>query len=164
MGKHTPARRRGATVTPSVPAISVLDIVPPGCGLYLVRDAHNAPLFRPGEMAVYDPQDKTVVEGEFYIIHNGRGRWAQDNIWQVFLDHDNDGCRGCIWFRLWNRPRGREECDEWLASGRACTTADGPLKPQYFEEKCAGRIIGLYRAADPQTPALAHSSKGGLRS
>jgi len=117
-------------------ALTIFEDVPPGHKAVLVRITGFEPHLKLGEFAVVDTSDKEVVNGELYMIWNSNGRGEKElSILQAFVrdyrnsegDHVGGGGRYAL-----VRPG-------FMAFG------EGPFTFEYWrEQKCFGRIVGLY--------------------
>jgi hypothetical protein len=125
-------------------APEIFDRIPKGCVLHEQDDGAHEPHIHAGELAVIDPTDREVIQGELYLIRFPRS--GRQTIFQVTLRlNPTAGCRVAS-FQPLNRPLSREDLDAWLRSGRKLYIGDSGLDADYLPEYVAGRVIGVMGA------------------
>lgn len=116
-------------------ALQVYEVVPSGCiGMLVINDKFS-PHLRPGEIAIVDTTDKERQPGELYVLYMGI-RAPKKVIVQLLrrgFGGDTSGVWYCFGFRRTIN----------LDGGRTGRVIDGPLNPEYWPEKCVGRVIGV---------------------
>ena len=118
-------------------ALQVFDHLPAGMIAHEVRGHAGAPLVRPGETAVADPRDRTLVSGHIYIV-----RWSlsvgigRANFRKSF------GRTPCWMFDPVALPRSDTELDRRLHAGTA-VLSDGPYEADHLASKLLGRVVGV---------------------
>lgn len=130
--------------------VPVYATVPPGCGLHLIQGTRLYPLYRDGEAAVIDFDDRTFESGELYLLHYRSGARTVTQIWQCERLTGERAARiesdePCVVMMPINRPRSIEETEQWLREGRRLHMSDGPLRERHLAAMILGRVIGLYQ-------------------
>ncbi|MBD8548673.1 hypothetical protein [Sphingomonas sp. CFBP 8760] len=129
-------------------AVAVFETLPAGCTAFTVADRDCAPLLRPGDVAVVDPGDRALDDGELYLYRFGRGTARpSQRIQQISLGtalrSDPDRER---WFvGPYARPRSRDEVLASAAAGRL-VVCDGPFAGaglDYLRDGIVGRVVGI---------------------
>ena len=110
-------------------ALTIYEDVPTDCKVVMVLHDGFEPHLRIGEFAVVDPSDKAPQPGELFVIRIGSDR-PHLRIVQVYVSRY---CSDAIsWLFALRRPD-------------RMATADTGLKPEYWPEKCLGRVIGIFQ-------------------
>jgi len=129
------------TAAASLGLVAHFDL-PAGCHLHPMPDDMHAPHLRAGEWAVVDPACREIEPGALYLIEQSNG----PIVWQVNtpagIFASRPGERPCWMLTPLNRPRSPEALDEWLRTGRAVFTSDGPLCREHM--KALGKVVGVY--------------------
>jgi len=141
-------------------AVAVFETLPAGCIAFTVADSDCAPLLRPGDVAVVDPADRALDDGELYLYRFGRGTARpSQRIQQISLGaplrSDPDRER---WFvGPYDRPRSRDEVLTSAAAGRL-VVCDGPFTGtglEFLQGGIVGRVVGILaplEATQPRVP------------
>ena len=119
-------------------ALEIVEHVPAGCiGVVVTSDAFD-PHLRHGEIAIVDTSDKAPQFGELYAITLCEGTPRASTAIVQLVSEDEVG----LWYGFALKGRGSVVID-----GRRLRYTDGPLRPDYWPEKCLGRIVGAMRPA-----------------
>ena len=117
-------------------ALQVFDSVPAGHTAILIEHDRWAPHLNAGEFAVIDVEDKSRERGELYVylLERSSLHKRQIEILPTIIQICTRGFGGDdsgVWMRFeWKRPGQRNY-------------VDGPLRFEYWPEKCAGRVVGV---------------------
>lgn len=161
-----PLQPGSAPVQPDLRAFIVYNHVPAGCIIVPVTDEASFPILRPGDFVVVDTK-QTDPDRDLFVIEFG-SETASRHIVELFSRAGRFGSgpnREMIdttcWFTgYYNRPRSRDETEQWLRDGRARRLSmfcDGPYATEgrnagYLKSKLVGRVVGVFEgsAVEPQ--------------
>lgn len=156
-----------STQQPNLRSFIVYDRLPEGCVAYPVTTTDCAPHLRPGDIAIIDPAECEPAVGELFVIQWSGGRTNLVETWSRALTAgsgpDGEMIDTVCWFvGSSNRPRSREECIEWLSSGRRGGWMDGPYATEgpgtgYLASKLRGRVVGILEPSFAEPLRLANA-------
>lgn len=116
-------------------ALEQFETVPAGCTGIVVTSDLFAPHLRCGEIAVVDTKDQSTEFGELYVLRmNLESPQHLRHLSIVQLVRDDGG----LWYGFSLPGVGGA-----VYKGTRLRYVDGPLRPQFWPEKCLGRIIGF---------------------
>jgi hypothetical protein len=110
-------------------ALTLFEDVPASCKAVQVLQSGFEPHLRLGECAIVDTADKGLQYGELYMLWMG----TRDPHLAIVQPYDSSVFKVGIMYRFALHRPGR------------MVMADGPLNPQFWPEKCLGRIVGLFQ-------------------
>ncbi|MEQ1755274.1 MAG: hypothetical protein ABL973_14210 [Micropepsaceae bacterium] len=122
-------------------ALDIFDRVPKDCVLHKQDDGAHEPHIHMGELAVIDPTQCDVIQGELYLIRFPRE--GSERIFQVNLRMNSSANVMTASFQPLNRPQSREDLDDWLRTGRQLYMGDCGLIARLLPEYIVGRVIGV---------------------
>jgi len=133
---------RQIITAPEIRAFEILDGIPKGCCLELVRDNRHAPHLRAGEVVVVDTGDRDSTPHELYAVKQSRGI----NIWQVLpnifeiVDAGDEP-----WFILAPLSRPGHAGEDFVQRARAGRVwlSDGPINATALRDQTVGRVVGV---------------------
>lgn len=127
-------------------AIEIMSSIPTGCVTHQLNreGGMHEPHLHIGETVVINPNDRTIINGELYLVQQTDG----PIVWQLVRrdDYKWDGEGALYSLAPINRPGSFEELEEWMARGRAIYTGDGPVDEGYLAGKIVGRVVGVFDA------------------
>lgn len=141
-------------------AVAVFDMLPFGCIAFIVADSECAPMLRPGDVAVIDPRDRQLDDGELYLYEYGRGTpAARQQIQQIALGAPlKSSPERERWFiGPYARPRTSQDLARAAKAG-VMVMCDGPFFGSgldYLRAGITGRVVGILA---PQSAGLSPAS------
>jgi hypothetical protein len=146
------------TPTDEPRAYLVRDEMPPGHTTHYVDDDRHWPHLKPGETALVDTSDRTIIWGELYLLR----QFCGPMIWQICKEPHPERVasngRPTAWMRPLNNPPPRLDAKgRWNPTG--CHMSDGPIYLDALQEQIIGRVVGLF-VRKPYDPAVGIVRKG----
>ena len=115
-------------------ALQLFDSIPAGHVGVIVTDGDFAPHLNRGEIAVVDTSDQSIEFGELYVLRMNMDSPPHLRLLElVQLTRDDGG----LWYAF-----SLPGVGGLVYEGMRLRYADGPLRPEFWPEKCLGRIVG----------------------